>query len=207
MEGTLYHSHFQLELLSFRGPKSPIVTPKMQDFNDVYVLAYFLHPGMRGKGISSGLLPKIAETAATMWKIFENGKVRTLKLMSQLMKYKSGDAPYNLPFANDFMSPTLWWQTTEDSIGVQLKTLAVTLLSITPHSAACECTFLILGWIHSKSKNRMLISRLEAIGKLYLHYMSRIRAVMVRLPMTDWTRSKHINQLLRRRFPVEHRRF
>jgi GNAT superfamily N-acetyltransferase len=146
---------------------------RWDEFNDdVYVLAYFLHPGMRGKGVSSGLFPKIAETAATMWKNFGNSKVSTLKLMSQLMKYKSGDAPYNLQFASDFMSPTLWWQTTEDSVGAQLKTLAVTLLSITPHSAACERTFSILGWIHSKSRNRMLISRLEAIRKLYLYYVS-----------------------------------
>jgi len=130
----------------------------------VYLLAYFLHPRMRGRGISSELFPRIARSAATIWKDFGNSKLSTMKLMSQIMKYKAGEAPYNLPFADEFMSATLWWQTTEDCMGSELKILAVQLLSITPHSAACERTFSILGWIHSKSRNRFLVRRLEAMG-------------------------------------------
>jgi hypothetical protein len=53
----------------------------------------------------------------------------------------------------------------EDSIGQELKTLATRLLGVTPHSAACERTFSILGWMHSKLC-------LEAMGKLYLYYVS-----------------------------------
>jgi hypothetical protein len=60
----------------------------------------------------------------------------------------------------------------EDSIGSELKTLAIRLLSITPHSAACERTFSILGWIHGKARNCMMVSRLEAIGKIYLYNVS-----------------------------------
>jgi len=106
--------------------------------DNVYKLAYFLHPGMRGKGIGTGLFGTIAETAAELWKDFGNGRQSTMKLLSQLMKYKSGDSPYHLPFAGNFIIPNLWWESTEDSIGSELKTLAIRLLSVTPHSAACE---------------------------------------------------------------------
>jgi len=140
--------------------------------DNVYRLAYFLHPGMHGKGIAPRLFGTIAETAAALWKDFGNGKQSTMKLLSQLMKYNSGDAPYNLPFAGGFMTPNLWWESAEDCIGSELKTLAIRLLSVTPHSAACERTFSIFGWIHSKTRNRLQLGRLEAMGKMYLYYVS-----------------------------------
>jgi hypothetical protein len=99
-----------------------------------------------------------------------------MKLVSQIMKYKSGDAPYDLPFAGDYMTPKLWWQTTEDCVGSELKTLANRLLSITPHSAACERTFSILGWIHTKARNRLLVSRLENMGNMYMYNISHQRS-------------------------------
>lgn len=88
------------------------------------------------------------------------------------MKYKNGKAPYDLPYSAEFMNATLWWQTTEDSIGIELKSLAVKLLSVTPHSAACERSFSILTWIHPKARNRLMVKRLEAIAKIYMYNIS-----------------------------------
>jgi len=43
-----------------------------------------------------------------------------MKLMSQIMQYKADEAPYNIPFADEFISATLWWQTTEVCMGSEL---------------------------------------------------------------------------------------
>jgi len=130
---------------------------------------YKLHPGLRGKGIVVSIFPRIAQTAAAVWKNPGNGKSSAMRLMSQLMKFKHGQSPYDLPFDGEFMSPCLRWVSVDDSIGSELRELAMRLLSITPHSAACERAFSIFGWIHTKSRNRMLIPRLEAMGKMYMY--------------------------------------
>jgi GNAT superfamily N-acetyltransferase len=165
---------------SFAGHCMAAFCRRWSDLDDeIYMLAYFLHPGMHGKGIASALFTNIAETAVVQWKDFGNGKQSTMKLLSQLMKYKSGEMPYNLPIAGDLITPCFWWQSMEDSIGQELKTLAIRLLSVTPHSAACERTFSILGWIHTKSRNRLLTSRLEAMGKLYICITFHIRRLII----------------------------
>jgi hypothetical protein len=157
----------------FRLHCSRVMTRRWNDLNDeIHLLAYFLHPTTRGRGINASLFPGIAQTAASMWKNQGYGKTSTLKLLSQLMKFKNMEKPYDLPFSPDFMTPSLWWNTMEDSIGSELKTIAIKLLAITPHSAACERTFSVLGWIHTKARNRLLVERLEAIGKMYLYNWS-----------------------------------
>ena len=116
-------------------PLSCCFRNRWSDLNDeIYLLAYFLHPSMHGKGLVTGIFTKVAQTAAEFWKRLGNGKTSTMNLLSQLMKYKNGEVPYDLPFSEEFMHATLWWQTTEDSIGIELKSLAVKLLSVTPHS-------------------------------------------------------------------------
>jgi len=110
--------------------------------DNTYKLAYFLHPGMRSKGIAAGQFGAIAETAAALWKDFGNGKQSTTKLLSKQTKYRSGEAPYNLPFAGVFITSNLWWESTKDCIGSELKTLAIRLLSVTPHSAASSAGFI-----------------------------------------------------------------
>ena len=57
----------------------------------------------------------------------------------------------------------------EDTTGSELKTMAIKLLSIVPHSASCERVFSILGWIHTKTINRMDVTRLENIGRMYMY--------------------------------------
>jgi len=60
------------------------------------------------RGISSEPFPTTAGTAAIIWTDFGNSKVSIMKPMSQTMQYKAGEAQYNLPFAGEFMSATLW---------------------------------------------------------------------------------------------------
>ena len=146
---------------------------RRSDINDdIYLLSYFLHPSMHGKGMMSGIFTRVAQKAAELWKRLENGKISTMKLLSRLMKYKKGEVPYDLPYSDEYMNATLWWQTTEDSVGMELKILAVKLLSVTLHSAACERSFSVLSWIHSKSRNKLMLNRLEAIAKIYLYNIS-----------------------------------
>ena len=60
---------------SFGGHCMAAFSRRWADLDDsIYTLAYFLHPGMHGKGIASGLFSAIAETAASLWKEFGNGK-------------------------------------------------------------------------------------------------------------------------------------
>lgn len=165
----------------FRHHCSAMFARRWTDLNDeIHMLAFFLHPAMHGKGICSSVFPKIAQTAASMWKSQGYSKTSTMRLITQLMKFKNGEKPYDLPFAKDFMTPTLWWTTMEDAVGSELKTIAIKLLSITPHSAACERTFSVLGWIHSKARNRLQVEKLEAIGKIYMYNSSHRQTEMPR---------------------------
>ena len=64
---------------NFKDHCAPVFAKRWTDINDdIYLLAYQLHPGLRGKGIVAGIFPRIAAAAAAMWKNLGNGKCSTI---------------------------------------------------------------------------------------------------------------------------------
>jgi len=64
------------------------------------------------------------------------------QLISQLMRYKTNVAPYNMPYDNNSDSPLMWWLTCEDRYN-HLQSIAIKLFSIILHSTGCKRIFLI----------------------------------------------------------------
>ncbi|CAG8700509.1 2323_t:CDS:1, partial [Scutellospora calospora] len=53
--------------------------------------------------------------------------------------------------------------------------LAIKVFSITPHSADCERVFSALGWLYSKRRQKLSLSRIQAIPQIRSFYISNIK--------------------------------
>ena len=49
------------------------------------------------------------------------------------------------------------------------------IFSITPHSAGCERIFSTLGWLYGKRRQRLGLSKVEAMAKIRSFYISNVR--------------------------------
>lgn len=81
---------------------------------------------------------------------------------------------FDLPYCFETDTPLLWWQTNykgSKSIG----RLAIKLFSITPHSADSERTFSSLGWLYGKRRQRLSLSRIQAMAQVRSYYISNIK--------------------------------
>jgi len=74
----------------------------------MYLLAYFLHPKYRGKGMKDSVFHQILCTALEIWKKITNGKGGVTSaniLIAQLKKYDAYEPPYNFTFVEGIESP------------------------------------------------------------------------------------------------------
>jgi len=53
--------------------------------------------------------------------------------------------------------------------------LAIKIFSITPHSADCERTFSALGWLYGKRRQRLSLTRIQAMAQIRSFYISNIQ--------------------------------
>ena len=96
------------------------------------------------------------------------------QLISQLMRYKTNVAPYNMLYDNDSNSPLTWWMTCEDNYN-HLQSIAIKIFSVVPHSAGCERVFSHLGWMYGKTRQRLDLKRLEDMSKIHSYYFSNCK--------------------------------
>jgi len=94
---------------------------------------------------------KITEIATTIWKNMGRNKKTCEQLISQLMRYKTNVAPYNMLYDNNSNSPLTWWMTCEDNYN-HLQNIAIKIFSVVSHSAECERVFSHLGWMYKKTR-------------------------------------------------------
>jgi hypothetical protein len=127
-----------------------------------------------GLGIQLGNFHKITQIAATIWKNM-GGNLKTCEqLISQLMRYKTNAAPYNMLYDSDSDSPLMWWLTCEDKYN-HLQSIAIKIFSVIPHSAGCERVFSHLGWMYGKTRQRLNLKRLEDMSKIHSFYFSNCK--------------------------------
>jgi hypothetical protein len=70
-------------------------------------------------------------------------------LIGQMANFKCYETYYSTKFSKSYSKPKTWWQVTDDPID-HLKSLAIKLFSVTPHSVACERAFSTLGFLYGK---------------------------------------------------------
>ena len=96
------------------------------------------------------------------------------QLISQLMRYKTNVAPYNMPYDNDSGSPLMWWLTCEDRYN-HLQHITIKIFSVISYNAGCKRIFSHLGWMYGKTHQRLNLKRLEDMSKIHSFYFSNCK--------------------------------
>ncbi|CAG8742154.1 18608_t:CDS:2 [Rhizophagus irregularis] len=140
--------------------------------DDTNLLAFFLHPQYRGKGMNQEKFNAICIKAGQIWKDMGHDQASCKRIIDQIRKYKVKRAPFNLSFSNS-NNPLVWWETIQDSD--ELQALALRLFAITPHSASCERSFSILGWFYGQRRTNLALERVEGMCKLHTYYITNAK--------------------------------
>ena len=99
------------------------------------------------------------------------------ELMAQMRTYRKRLPPFDVSF-RDNESPQLWWSSIEDCFAEgedYICQLAMKLFAITPHAAACERIWSMLGWYYGKRRTRLALHKLESMQKLAAFYISNAK--------------------------------
>ncbi|EXX54245.1 hypothetical protein RirG_236360 [Rhizophagus irregularis DAOM 197198w] len=138
------------ELKEFRQKCIQFYNYRWKQFDfELYLLAYFLHPKYRGKGLIPETYQIIQRKALTLWQKIGGGSNSALALAIQMNDYDNYKSPYNFSYVDELQTSSSWWLGCKQS-NHYLQELALYILSIVPHSASCECVFSILNWFTQK---------------------------------------------------------
>ncbi|CAG8649418.1 2703_t:CDS:2 [Dentiscutata heterogama] len=130
----------------------------------------FLEPGI----YTNHVLKKALE----IWKQqFGGGRISADLLKTQMNLYKNQKYPFKDKFIASADTITNWWMSrdlkrNEDHI----KNLAEKVHSISPHNAACERVFSILGWYFGKRRTRLSIGRLEIMAQMHSYLIENTKS-------------------------------
>ena len=91
----------------------------------------------------------MALAAMKIWSKFGGNANSCTTLLSQLRRYCERKAPYDMEYKEGYDTPSIWWSTCRQPNN-HIQKLALKLLAITPHQAACERVFSILNWMTEK---------------------------------------------------------
>ncbi|CAI2171855.1 4969_t:CDS:2 [Funneliformis geosporum] len=74
-----------------------------------------------------------------------HNKANCQTLVTQMRKFDLKQVPFDLPYAENYDTPLIWWMTCK-SFPNFLEIIAIRIFGMTPHSASCERLFSTLGW-------------------------------------------------------------
>ncbi|GBC53617.1 ribonuclease H-like domain-containing protein [Rhizophagus irregularis DAOM 181602=DAOM 197198] len=120
----------------------------------LYILAYFLHPGYRATGLKIEYWKIITTTAAQIWQNNGGDKRSCDRLLAQMRNYELRREPYDQEFDRQLETPMSWWLSIKDK-----------------YDHLC--------WLYGKRRQRLGLSRVEAMAKIRSFYISNIRAELV----------------------------
>ncbi|GES99151.1 ribonuclease H-like domain-containing protein [Rhizophagus clarus] len=167
----------------YRLPSTNIFKPfainifncRFEEFlHPLYILAYYLHPYYRGKGLKDDAFHKAALAAIEIWQSIGHTRKESEELIAQLRRFELRLAPFDLPYSPGLESPKVWWKL----IKMQprhLAELAYQIFSINPTQANCERNFSILNWILGEKRINLTLKKLEAIAKIRSYYMNNFQ--------------------------------
>ncbi|GBC36080.2 ribonuclease H-like domain-containing protein [Rhizophagus irregularis DAOM 181602=DAOM 197198] len=152
-----------------------IFNQRFEEFlHPLYILAYYLHPHYRGKGLKDDAFHKAALAAIEIWQSLGHTRKESEELIAQLRRFELRLAPFDLPYIPGLESPKVWWKL----IKIQprhLPELACQIFSINPTQANCERNFSILNWILGERRTNLSLKNLEAIARIRSYYMNNIQ--------------------------------
>ncbi|CAB5375336.1 unnamed protein product [Rhizophagus irregularis] len=144
--------------------------------DDLFLLAFFLHPRYHGNGINPSKIHNITVKAAQIWKNMGHDQESCGKLLSQMRKYMKNKAPFNQHYNYKSDTPIIWWETAQNTKEEwELQALAFRLFAVSPHSASCERSFSVLGWFYGQRRTKLAVDRVEGICKLHTYYITNAK--------------------------------
>ena len=142
---------------------------------DLHWFSLFLHPLSRSLAISSATHSRTIEKAyefaldlASRWNWSEESAT---KLLADITQYAAGSAP----FAGGTANAKEWWSNPLlDEKAHPLKSMALRLFSIVPHSAEIERLFSNLAGVQSPKRCRLTVALMETLGILRNYYTNEL---------------------------------
>jgi hypothetical protein len=99
---------------------------------------------------------------------------KVANMIGQMANFKCEEGCYSIKYSSSYTKPKIWWQMIDDS-NVFLKSVAIKIFSITPHSVTCERTFSILGFLYGKRRQSLNLNTLEMMAKVRYYLLSNIK--------------------------------
>ena len=97
----------------------------------------------------------VLRKALKIWKQIGGGETSAKILKSQMNLYKNREPPFDDEFVESVDTVMNWWSSCELKKNEKhILTLALKLLSITPHNASTERVFSVLNWYLCKRRNK-----------------------------------------------------
>ena len=95
-------------------------------------------------------------------------------MIGQMASFKCEENYYSVKYSSSYVKPQTWWQMINDP-NDYLKSLAIKLFSITPHSVACERAFSALGFLYGKRRQCLNLSTMEMMAKIRYFLLSNVK--------------------------------
>jgi hypothetical protein len=113
-------------------------------------------------------------------KIFWNMNVKNhsnnkvVQMVGQMANFKCEEGCFSTKYSSSYAKPRIWWQMVDDSNGY-LKSLAIKLFSITPHSVTCERTFSVLGFLYGRRRQSLSLNTVEMMAKIRYYLLLNMK--------------------------------
>lgn len=105
------------------------------------------------------------------------GAESAASMVMSLQLYTQGKSPYDMPVAGT--TPQGWWQLVAQAGGYpDLVRLGTALADAVPHAASLERIFSLMGWLHSKLRNRQSHHTTTALTTIRTHWQRRTAKVI-----------------------------
>ncbi|RIA83718.1 hypothetical protein C1645_742866 [Glomus cerebriforme] len=117
---------------------------------------------------------QMALATMKIWLKFGSNENSCKILLSQLQLYSEYNSPYDMEYTDGYDTPELWWSTYRQPKNF-IQKLALKLLAITSHQAACKRAFSILNWMTKKWKIRLDVNRLQSMVQIHLYYITNAK--------------------------------
>ena len=186
-------------IIGFKNHCIKVINDQWKSFEiQPYLLAYYLHPLYRGKyklrfklkkkmlnklllylgtGLKSNVWSELTKYAGSIFwnmsKINHNND-KVAYMIGQMANFKCNESYYSTKYSDSFNKPKIWWTMVDDPVDY-LKSLAIKLFSITPHSVACEKAFSILGFFYGKKRQCLNLSTIEKMAKIKYYLFLNIK--------------------------------
>lgn len=95
-------------------------------------------------------------------------------MIGQMANFKCKEGHYSTIYSPSYNKPKTWWQMVDDP-NEYLKSLALKLFSITPHSTACERAFSALEFLYGKKRHCLNLSTIEMMAKIRYYLLSNVK--------------------------------